>query len=145
MKLLAAGAFAGVIANVTGYLITGRFFHRYQASTPDTWRAAESWKHYSYAAVVRISASIGIGFLYAAVGAVSPVFGMEMVTRGATFGSILWMVTILPVVLEMALFVNWHRGFVVGLLLDWLVVCALASVSANVALSADVAPGTLGQ
>ena len=124
MKLLAAGAFAGVIANVTGYLITGRFFHRYQ---------------------VRISASIGIGFLYAAVGAVSPVFGMEMVTRGATFGSILWMVTILPVVLEMALFVNWHRGFVVGLLLDWLVVCALASVSANVALSADVAPGTLGQ
>jgi hypothetical protein len=32
------------------------------------------------------------------------------------------------------LFVNWHRGFVVGLLLDWLVVCLLASMAAALAL-----------
>jgi hypothetical protein len=30
----------------------------------------------------------------------------------------------------------WHRGFVAGLLLDWLVVCELASVSTAVAIGA---------
>jgi hypothetical protein len=85
---------------------------------------------------VRISASIALGFLYATVVAASPVFGLEPISRGAGFGSILWAVTILPVVLEVALFVNWHRHFVVGLLLDWLVVCVLSSVSAAVAVGA---------
>jgi hypothetical protein len=136
LKLLAAGAIAGVVANVTGYVITGRLFHRYQAMTPNTWRATESWTHYLYAAAVRISASIALGFLYATVVAASPVFGLEPISRGAGFGSILWAVTILPVVLEVALFVNWHRHFVVGLLLDWLVVCVLSSVSAAVAVGA---------
>jgi len=45
-------------------------------------------------------------------------------------------VTILPLLLEVALFVNWHRGFVVGLLLDWLVVCILASTAAVVVVGA---------
>ena len=42
-QMLAAGAIAGILSNVTGYAITGRLFHRYQARTPNTWRAAESW------------------------------------------------------------------------------------------------------
>src|SRR5271165_2109070 len=134
LKLVAAGAIAGVVANVTGYLITGRLFHRYQALTPNTWRATESWTHYLSAAAVRILASIAIGFLYAAVGATSRVFGLELIARGAGFGLILWAVTILPVVLEAALFVNWHRRFVVGLLLDWLVMYLLSGVSAALAV-----------
>ena len=134
LKLLAAGAIAGVVANVTGFLITGLLFHRYQALTPNTWRATESWTHYLYAVAVRICASIAIGFLYAAVGTPSRVFGLELIARGVGFGSILWAVTILPVVLEVALFVNWHRLFVVGLLLDWLVVCVLSSISAALAV-----------
>jgi hypothetical protein len=32
------------------------------------------------------------------------------------------------------LFVNWHRGFILGLVMDWLVVCVLASVAAAVAV-----------
>jgi hypothetical protein len=114
LHLLVAGAIAGVAANVTGYLITGLLFHRYQAITPQVWRATESWTHYSYAAAVRIAAACAIGFLYSAIMATSPVFGPAAIARGTEFGSVLWALIILPVVLELALFVNWHRFFVVG-------------------------------
>jgi len=46
------------------------------------------------------------------------------------------MATAAPVILETALFVNWHRGFVVGLLLDWLVLCLIAGACASVAIHA---------
>lgn len=136
LKIFAGGLIAGIVANVTGYVITGRLFHPYQAKTPNTWRQAESWTHYQYATAVRIVACIGIGFLYAAVGTAFPALVTQGISRGLGFGSMLWAVTILPLVLEVALFVNWHRGFVGGLLLDWLVVCVLASVSAAVAVGA---------
>lgn len=136
LKVLVGGVIAGIVANATGYAITGRLFHPYQATTPNTWRQSESWTHYQYAAAVRIAACIGIGFLYAAVGMTSTAWTTHAVARGVGFGSILWAVTILPFVLEVALFVNWHHGFVVGLLLDWLVVCVIASASAAVAVGA---------
>jgi hypothetical protein len=63
-------------------------------------------------------------------------FAPDLISRGISFGMILWAVTVLPLVHEVALFVNWHGGFVVGLLLDWLVVDVLASVSAAVAVGA---------
>jgi len=68
IKVLAAGVIAGSVANATGYLITGRLFHPYQARTPGTWRAAESWTHYLNAAAIRIAACVAIGFLYVAFG-----------------------------------------------------------------------------
>lgn len=134
LKILAAGAIAGILANVTGYLITGRLFHGYQAQTPQTWRATESWTHYQYATVVRIAACIAIAFLYAALGTLLTGLAGATIAHGVGFGAMLWAATILPLVLEVALFVNWHRGFVAGLLLDWLVVCVLASASAAIAL-----------
>jgi hypothetical protein len=134
LNILAGGVIAGIGANATGYVITGRWFHPYQAKTPNTWRQTESWAHYLYATAVRIAACVGIGVLYAAVGAASPVLSAHALLRGLSFGSILWAVTILPLVVEVALFVNWHRGFVAGLLLDWLVVCVLACVSTAVAM-----------
>ena len=136
LKILAAGVVAGIVANATGYVITGRLFHPYQARTPNTWRPSESWTHYQYATAVRIAACIGIGFLYAAVGVTSTASTAHAVVHGVGFGSILWAVTVAPLVLEAALFVNWHRGFVVGLLLDWWVVCVLASAAAAVAIGA---------
>jgi hypothetical protein len=136
IKVLAAGVIAGSVANATGYLITGRLFHPYQARTPGTWRAAESWTHYLNAAAIRIAACVAIGFLYVALGTAAPTIAGGAIARGVSFGAILWAVTILPLLLEVALFVNWHRGFVVGLLLDWLVVCILASTAAVVVVGA---------
>ena len=135
LNILAAGVIAGIVANATGYLITGRLFHPYQARTPGTWRVSESWTHYLQAAAIRIAACIAMGFLYGALGTAIPSVGDGAIARGISFGSILWAVTLLPLVLEAALFVNWHRGFVAGLLLDWLVVCILASAAAAVAVT----------
>src|SRR5579863_4299583 len=136
LNIVTAGVIAGIAANATGYLISGRLFHSYQARTPATWRASESWTHYLLAAAIRIAACIAMGFLYGAFGTAVPSIADGALARGVSFGSILWAVTILPLVLEAALFVNWHRGVVVGLLLDWLVVCILASVAAAVAVGA---------
>ena len=69
LRILAVGIISGIAANATGYLITGRIFHPYQAKTPKTWRATESWTHYQYAAVIRIAACIGIAFAYVFLGA----------------------------------------------------------------------------
>jgi hypothetical protein len=136
LKIIAGGVIAGILANATGYLITGRLFHPYQAKTPNTWRQAESWTHYQYATAIRIAACVGIGLFYAAFAASLASFGAGAIPRSVSFGALLWGVTILPLVLEVALFVNWHRGFVMGLVVDWLVVCVLASVAAAVAVGA---------
>jgi hypothetical protein len=135
LKLLGAGVIAGIAANATGYLIVGRIFHSYQAKTPGTWRVTESWTHYQYAAVIRLAASIGIVFAYSFLGA-SLAFEANALAQGVTFGSIIWVITILPLLLEAGLFVNWHPGFLAGLLLDWLVVCVIASLAAAVVLGA---------
>lgn len=133
LKILVVGGIAGVLSNITGYVITGLVFHRYQALTPNTWRSAESWMHYLYSAGVRIFACTAIALLYDAFGAGIPDLVTGAIPNGAGFGAFLWAATAAPVILEAALFVNWHRGFVVGLLLDWLVLCVVAGVVASVA------------
>jgi hypothetical protein len=133
LEVAAAGAIAGVLTNFTGYAITGRIFHRFQALTPHTWRKPESWMHYLTSAGVRILACIGIALLYDAVGfAARDLFAGE-IANGAAFGFLIWACGAAPVILETALFVNWHRGFVVGLLLDWLVLSVVAGVVASLA------------
>ena len=89
-----------------------------------------------YATLIRIGACIAIACLYAALARAAPSFAADVFSRGVSFGALLWGATILPLVLEVSLFVNWHRGFVVGLMLDWLVVCLLASICAAVAVGA---------
>ena len=135
-KTLLAGAFAGILANVSGYFITGRWFHRFQSATPHTWRSSESWVHYLYATLARLVACMGI----AAVCALTTHSGFwiagSAVLRGVGLGSALWLVTAAPVILETSVFVNWHRGFVVGLLLDWWMVFVLAGVAGAFAMDA---------
>jgi len=133
LQPLAAGVVAGILSNITGYVITGRLFHPYQAQTPNTWRAAESYTHYLYSAGVRVLACIGIAILYGLVAASTSVFGSGAILGAAVFGISLWAVAVAPVIIEVALFVNWHRGFVAGLLLDWLIVCVVASIAACLA------------
>ena len=133
LQPLAAGVVAGILSNITGYVITGRLFHPYQGQTPNTWRAAESYTHYLYSAGVRVLACIGIAILYGLVAASTSVFGSGAILGAAVFGIGLWAVAVASVIIEVALFVNWHRGFVAGLLLDWLIVCVVASIAACLA------------
>ena len=136
LKIILAGLVAGVLVTVTGYLIVGRLFHAYQARTPSTWRTNETWNHYLYAAVIRVLACVGIAALHYYFGAVTSAGATGPILAAALFGACVWAVTVLPLVVEAALFVNWHRGFVVGLLLDWLAICVIASAAAAMAARA---------
>jgi hypothetical protein len=127
-----AGGIAGVLSNATGYLITGVVFHPYQAHTPATWRTPESWTHYTYASVLRICACVAIALFYGALAATGPA-AMGSLAGSAGFGAVLWVAVAGPLILETSLFVKWHPGFVAGLLLDWLVLCVLASVAGSIA------------
>jgi hypothetical protein len=132
IKIIAGGLVAGILANLSGYLITGRLFHGFQARTPNTWRAAESWAHYLYASGVRLFSCLAIILLQNAVGAMVPPIVRSTLLGGAAFGACLWAAIAAPIILEAALFVNWHRGFVIGLLLDWLALCIIASMIGSI-------------
>jgi hypothetical protein len=132
-EVATVGICAGVLSNITGYVITGRLFHGYQARTPGTWRVAESWGHYMYSAGIRVLACIGIALLYHSYQAAGSDSGINALSGAIGFAICLWAVAMLPVILEIAIFVNWHRGFVVGLAIDWLVLCAIACSATAVA------------
>lgn len=137
ISVLIASALAGILSSMTGYIIVGRIFHKYQALTPATWRKTEGWLHYQISSAIRLAACLGIGALYAACETSLPHFAGGAIVHGVLFGALLWAVTVLPALLEMALFVNWDRRFVVGLLLDWFILAVMAGSFAALA-AADV-------
>jgi hypothetical protein len=117
MAPIPIGAIAGLIlSSTTSFLITGRLFHRYQKKTPSTWRT-ESWRQHLLAMLLQTIAGAGLGGLFAMGGA--PPIGIRLFDLGAA----VWMVVAACILIQ-ALYVNWDRGFVVGLVLDWTVFIA---------------------
>jgi hypothetical protein len=117
MAPIPIGAIAGLIlSSTTSFLITGRLFHRYQKKTPSTWRT-ESWRQHLLAMLLQMIAGAGLGGLFAMGGA--PPIGIRLFDLGAA----VWMVVAACILIQ-ALYVNWDRGFVVGLGLDWTVFIA---------------------
>jgi hypothetical protein len=111
------GAISGLVLSVTAsFLITGRLFHPYQKRTPGTWRA-ESWRSHAFAMLLQTIAGTGVGWIFALVGA--PSVGLRLFEVAAA----VWMVVIACILIQ-ALYVNWHAGFVLGLVLDWSVFVA---------------------
>jgi hypothetical protein len=117
MAPIPLGAIAGlVLSSTTSFLITGRLFHPYQKKTPSTWRA-ESWRQHLFAMLLQTIAGAGLGWLFAVGGA--PPIGIRLFELGAG----LWLVLATSILIQ-ALYVNWDRGFVIGLGLDWTVFIA---------------------
>jgi hypothetical protein len=117
MAPIPLGAIAGLILSSTSsFLITGRLFHPYQKRTPSTWRT-ESWRQHLLAVLLQAIAGAGLGGLFAVAGA--PPIGLKLFELGATVWAVL-----ATCILIQALYVNWHRGFVLGLLIDWTVFIA---------------------
>ncbi|HEX9637507.1 MAG TPA: hypothetical protein VGB99_08240 [Acidobacteriota bacterium] len=123
--ILIAGAAAGFVAVVLDWLINAWLFHDYQKRTPSTWRA-EGPKQY----LLSMAATFGSGFTYAIfyawTGGVHLGGELHWLAAGLLFGLGCWMALALPIVLSLAIFVNLHRGCVVGLLLDWLLISLAA-------------------
>lgn len=117
MAPIPLGAIAGLIlSSTTSFLITGHLFHPYQKKTPSTWRT-ESWRRHLFAVLLQAIAGAGVGGLFAIGGA--PPIGLRLFCLGAA----IWMVLAACILIQ-ALYVNWHRGFVVGLIIDWTVFIA---------------------
>ena len=117
MAPIPIGAISGLILSATtSFLITGRLFHPYQKKTAATWRP-ESWRHHLFAMLLQSMAGAGIGWLFSAAGA--PAFGFALFELGLG----VWM-ALVACILVQALYVNWHPGFIVGLVLDWTVFIA---------------------
>jgi len=117
MAPIPLGAITGLILSATtSYLITGRLFHPYQKKTPSTWRA-ESWRQHLFAMLLQSIAGAGLGAVFALSGA--PPIGIHLFELGAA----VW-VLLTACILIQALYVNWDRGFVVGLVVDWTVFSA---------------------
>jgi hypothetical protein len=117
MAPIPIGAISGLILSATtSFLITGRLFHPYQKKTAATWRP-ESWRHHLFAMLLQSMAGAGIGWLFSAAGA--PTLGFALFELGLG----VWMALVACILIQ-ALYVNWHAGFIVGLVLDWTVFIA---------------------
>jgi hypothetical protein len=117
MAPIPIGAISGlVLSATTSFLFTGRLFHPYQKMTPATWRP-ESWRQHVLAMLLQAGAGAGLGWLFSAAGA--PTVGFALCELGLG----IWMVMVAWILIQ-ALYVNWHAGFVVGLILDWSVFIA---------------------
>ena len=121
-----AAVAAGFASAVVSGLITGWLFHPFQRHTPGTWRATEGPKQYAAASALTFVSAVLVVLLFELVGNYLPVNGSWLM-RGAAFGLLCWGALAAPVLLSVALFVNWHRGFVIGILLDWLLVALISS------------------
>ena len=117
MAPIPIGAISGLILSATtSYLITGRLFHPYQKLTAATWRP-ESWRHHMIAMLLQALAGAGLGWVFLDVGA--PAVGFALFELGMA----IWIVLVACILIQ-ALYVNWHIGFVAGLVLDWTVFIA---------------------
>jgi hypothetical protein len=123
-RIILAGLLSGVIGVFSSWLITGVIFHPFQARTPRTWRATEGATHYAAASALTILAALVITGFFAATGGLHGVTGP--ISNGIYFGFLCWAALALPVILSISVFVNLDMAFVVGLLLDWLVVSLVA-------------------
>jgi hypothetical protein len=127
-KIAEAGAICGGVALVVGVALQAGVFHRFQKKTPGTWRA-EGPSKYALSVVCRLL--VGVGFpllyIYTGMGAADAV-RTEWLTIGLKMGLLTWMAAALPLTLSMATFVNLHKGVVLGLILDWAVVCLACGV-----------------
>ena len=123
---LLAGAIAGVIGIMTSWFITGVLVHPLQAETPNTWRPNEGPAQYAGASAITLCAALIVSVFFALTGGVHVAGVHAGLMNGLTFGVLCWAALALPVLLSMSLFVNMRRGFVLGLMLDWLLVSVIA-------------------
>jgi len=123
------GLAGGFVSIFTSWLIVGVLFHRFQRATPATWRS-EGPKQYALASALNVFTGLALGVLLGATGGVSAVAESSWLVQGLVFGGLCWVSLPLPMQLTGALFVNFHRGFVLGSILDSLVTCLLCGLGA---------------
>ncbi len=119
MDVFVAGLFSALAAAVIGYFTTDLIFRRYQLRTPALWRARRMRIH-----LLGLGADLVFGMMFATffwlTGGIGWLNVGQWPKMGFLFGIGCWGAVALPMLLSMSIFVNFHRGVVVGMLLEWL-------------------------
>jgi len=118
------GGLAGAAMSMTtGWLITGYLCHRFQKSTPMTWRQ-ETWVQHALAVALSGIGGVALGTLDGRVG-----WAHASATSALLFAALLWGATAAPVIAIIATYANMHRVVVAGLLLEWLLFAVGVSIA----------------
>ncbi len=124
-----AAAICAAISLVIGSVMQAGIFHRFHRLTPNTWRP-EGPTRYALGAAARVLVGLGFPLLYIYTGmGQSETAKADWLMVGLKFGALAWLGLSLPQTLSTTNFVNVHKGFVVGLILDWLVICLLCGAA----------------
>jgi hypothetical protein len=127
LHALLPGLIAGFLSIFTSWLWMGVIFHRFQKLTPGTWRR-ETGQSYFLSSVLHILAACGIALLFTIVAREPSHFFSIGIGGSIRFALVCWSVFALPIILEGAVFINFHPFVVLGRLLDWLSTSLLATV-----------------
>jgi len=121
MQILLAGLISAIVGIAIDWVVNMKVFHRYRGRTPGTYRVSRG-RRYPLIWSAIVLAAFAYAFFFVVTGGIGWLNVRQWVQIGALFGACAWAALILPVVLSLAIFVNLHRGVVIGLLLDWLLI-----------------------
>jgi hypothetical protein len=121
---LAPGAIAGIAAIFTSWFWMGLVFHRYQRSTPNTWRPENS-RSYMLSSTITFLSGIAIATVFLLVARMGGVFSGGCV-GALRFAAVCWMALSAPLIVNAAVFINLHPWFVVGQVVNALTTSVLA-------------------
>ncbi len=124
---LVPGLIAGIISIFTSWILMGGIFHQYQKETPQSWRP-EGARSYALASLLHVLTAIAIACLFTLIVRFNVAMFASGLLGSVIFAICIWGATVLPVILESALFVRLHPLVVVGRLLDSLTTSFLASI-----------------
>ncbi|MFI5456719.1 MAG: hypothetical protein ACHRXM_14825 [Isosphaerales bacterium] len=126
-RILIAGAVSAVTAVVIEWVVVAWLFHDYQRLTPASWRP-EGPREYFLSTCVTLASGFAFAVLFAMTGSTLTSRMGHGLPAGLLFGLACFVALPLPVILSQAIFVNLHRGFVAGLLLNSLLFCITCGV-----------------
>jgi hypothetical protein len=126
-RILMAGAASAVTAFVIEWVVIAWLFHDYQKLTPATWRP-EGPREYALSSCLTLFSGFAFAVLFAMTGSTLTARVGHWLPAGLLFGLACFVALPLPGILAQAIFVNLHRGFVAGTLLNSLLFCVASGV-----------------
>ena len=124
------GVIAGIVSILASWFWMAVVFHRYQRSTPETWRA-ETARNYTLSSIVRLFSAIGIAVIYVLIARFQVGYFGEGIAGAMRFAAVLWIALAAPVAIEAAIYIRLHSMVVLGQVLDWLTTIVLTCVITN--------------
>ncbi len=115
-----------IAVSLIQWFFIGFLFHKYQASTPSTWRR-ESSRSYAASTIL----SLFFAFMFTVVISLwLDKYGPMKTINGMEFGALCWLSFAIPLEIGSAIYVNYSRMFVLGKCLSALVEYVVAAIVA---------------